>query len=279
VTEQARILVVDDEPTVQKLLVLTFRSRPWHVEAVGTAEEALDRCRAHPYDLMVLDKNLPAMSGPELLRILRDEGDTVSCILMTAYASAESAVEMMALGVDGYLEKPFADLDEVGEKVEGVLRQRREGERRSKSLAEARDHFRRAQVALGGDPASEAAAASKLAVLLACPSQSDREFFTTVLEENVEAVVSFSELMDRLDAGAAADLIIVDAVIASGALTDLIRTIRKAAPAPGLIVVADSVPLKLVTDLIDSGVDALVERPLDPSTFRRNTEHLLRRLR
>jgi len=273
VTEQTRILIVDDEPTVQKLLVLTFKSRPWHVEAVGTAEDALERCHAQSYDLLVLDKNLPAMSGPELLRILRDEGDPVSCILMTAYASAESAVEMMALGVDAYLEKPFADLDDVGKKVEEVLYKRREGQRRSKNLADARDHFRRAQEALGGKESTR-----KLAVLLACPSQADRDFFSTQLDDSIEAVLSSSELTEQLEAGAP-DLIIVDAVIAGGSLTDFVKQLRKRAPGPGLIVVSDSVPLKLVTELIDSGVDALVERPLDPTTFRRNTGHLLRRLR
>ncbi len=274
----ARILVVDDEPTVQKLLVLTFRSRPWHVEAVGTAEEALERCRAQRFDLLVLDKNLPGMNGPDLLRILRAEGDTVSCILMTAYASAENAVEMMALGVDAYLEKPFPDLDDVGHRVEAVLRSRGEVERRSKGLAEARDHFRKAQEALDGGAVAEAG----LHALVASPSQADREFFSLRLAAegvgHVEFVLSSAELLERLEAGGY-DLIVVDALIAGGALAGFAKQVRKLAPAPGLIVVSDTVPLKVVTDLIDAGVDALVERPLAPDTFKRNTDHLLRRLR
>lgn len=285
-TEQARILIVDDEPTVQKLLVLTFKSQPWHVEAVGSAEDALERCRAQKYDLLVLDKNLPEMSGPELLRILRDEGDAVACIMMTAYASAESAVEMMALGVDAYLEKPFPDLEEVGAKVEEVLSQHRDGQRRSKDLAAARDHFRRAQVALGGDlsddstESAEESVAGNLAIVIACPSQADRDLLSAELAgERLTLVLSGSELIDRLERGAVPDLVIVDAVVAGGALTDFVSRLRKLAPGSGFVVVSDSVPLKLVTDLIDAGVDALIERPLDAASFARNTEHLLRRLR
>jgi DNA-binding NtrC family response regulator len=188
---------------------------------------------------------------------------------MTAYASAESAIEMMALGVDAYLEKPFEDLDEVGQRVADILAKRHD----SQSLAQARDHFRRVQEAL-----SARASDDPLHVLVVCPSQADREFLDEHLPEDLEHLLNSVELMERLatDSG---DMAVIDAVVAGGSLAEFVREIRKLAPELGLVVISDGVSLKVVTDLIDAGVDALVERPLDGAAFRRNTEHLLERLR
>ena len=84
---------------------------------LGTAEEALARCRAQRYDLLVLDKNLPDMSGVRLFWQLRNEGHPVACIMVTGYGSAESAVEML-----DQRRLPFDEVYQRYTEVEGVAR-------------------------------------------------------------------------------------------------------------------------------------------------------------
>ena len=86
--------------------------------------------RSQPFDLLLLDKNLPRMNGLDLLRGVRARNATVPAILMTAYASAESATETLNLGVEAYLEKPLDSLAEVVRLISNVLGKKKPGWRR-----------------------------------------------------------------------------------------------------------------------------------------------------
>lgn len=122
------ILLVEDEPTLQRILGSVLSDAGHVVESVGTAEQAVERLddSARPdVDLVLSDKNLPAMNGLDLLTALRareaEAGLVRGFVLVTGYPSRESALRVLHEGGDGYLVKPFRSLVHAMEQVREVL--------------------------------------------------------------------------------------------------------------------------------------------------------------
>ena len=102
-----RILVVDDEDKMRRLLELALIGLGHLVVKAGDGEEALERCAEAPFDLVLTDLRMPRLDGLGLLRRLRERGDTTPVVVLTAHGSVESAVEAMKLGAVDYLIRPF----------------------------------------------------------------------------------------------------------------------------------------------------------------------------
>jgi two-component system response regulator AtoC len=102
-----RILVVDDEEKMRRLLELALTGLGHAVVKAGDGEEALERCAESPFDLVLTDLRMPRLDGLGLLRALRERGDGVPVVVLTAHGSVESAVEAMKLGAVDYLIRPF----------------------------------------------------------------------------------------------------------------------------------------------------------------------------
>lgn len=121
----ARILVIDDDPGVQLLLSRLLRDEGYEVDCVGTGNEAVPLAEEQDYNLFIVDKNLPDVSGVDLIVRVRALQPDSEVIFVTAYASYESAVATLRLGVFDYLEKPFSDMAIVAEKVRRALEKQR----------------------------------------------------------------------------------------------------------------------------------------------------------
>lgn len=106
VTSFATILVVDDEPDLRTLYELTLLREGYRVETAGTLAEARAQLQLCRFDVLITDMRLPDGSGMELLRELRDQRRRERTIVMTAYGSAENAVEALRCGAFDYLTKP-----------------------------------------------------------------------------------------------------------------------------------------------------------------------------
>jgi DNA-binding NtrC family response regulator len=102
-----RLLVVDDEAIVRDSLGAWFRQDGHHVDAAEGAKEALHLCAQGHYDIALLDIKMPGMDGLELQSRLAAADPELTIILMTAYASVESAVRAMKAGAYDYIIKPF----------------------------------------------------------------------------------------------------------------------------------------------------------------------------
>jgi DNA-binding NtrC family response regulator len=116
-----RILVVDDEATIRISLVEALTAAGYEVDDAETGEEALARCHADDFDLLVTDLKLPGISGLEILQALRNQNRSLPVILMTAYGDVDTAVSAMRLGAYDYITKPFK-LAEIRQQVRGALR-------------------------------------------------------------------------------------------------------------------------------------------------------------
>jgi two-component system response regulator PilR (NtrC family) len=119
----ARILVVDDETSMQDFLGILLQRAGHEVVACGTATQAALALESDEYDLVISDIRMPGMSGLELLDHVRDLCPETPVVLITAHGSAESAVEAMKHGAYDYLTKPFS-VDEIRLVVEKALEKR-----------------------------------------------------------------------------------------------------------------------------------------------------------
>ena len=103
---KARVLVVDDEEKLRRVVELQLKTAGFEVEQAGTAEEALKRVEGA--DVILTDLRLPGLSGLELLADLRRQDSHTPVIVMTAFGSIETAVEAMKAGAVDFLPKPFS---------------------------------------------------------------------------------------------------------------------------------------------------------------------------
>jgi DNA-binding response OmpR family regulator len=119
-----RVLIVEDEEDIAGLIKHTLeRTGDTNAEVVRSGDAALQAVVSHPPDLIILDLNLPVLSGIEVCRILRSraEGKNVPIIMLTARASEHDRVVGFELGADDYVTKPFSPR-ELSARVKAVLR-------------------------------------------------------------------------------------------------------------------------------------------------------------
>ncbi len=105
-TPRYRILAVDDERNILKLVSATLKKQGYAVDTALSAEEAIERFNTSTYDLVLSDLKLPGRSGIELLDYLRSREPNLPVIMMTAFGTIENAVEAMKKGAFNYLTKP-----------------------------------------------------------------------------------------------------------------------------------------------------------------------------
>src|ERR1044071_2527808 len=103
----ARVLVVDDEPQIRRILLMMLTKHGFEVAEAESGEEAIAlRPEFHP-DVALLDISLKGIDGIATLQELLTQDKNLSCIMMTAYGTISSAVQAMQLGAFHYLTKPF----------------------------------------------------------------------------------------------------------------------------------------------------------------------------
>lgn len=103
------ILVVDDNPGTVAVLTDILQEAGYNVQVAQNGEEALTMLREIFFDLLIVDLNLPKIGGLALISRAHElYGREVKCIIVTGYASKESAIEAVNLGVQRFLEKPFS---------------------------------------------------------------------------------------------------------------------------------------------------------------------------
>ena len=117
----AQILVVDDEPDLRTLYELTLLREGYRVEAAGTLAQAWEQLEARRFDAVITDMRLPDGLGLELLKRMQAQQRPERCIVMTAYGSAENAVEALKAGAFDYLTKPV-DLKQFRSVVASAIR-------------------------------------------------------------------------------------------------------------------------------------------------------------
>ncbi len=254
-----RLLIVDDEPSLRRLLRLALRGNEWIVDEADCAETALLRVAQEHYDVLLIDNNLPTLSGIELIRRVRARDEAIPIVTMTGHRTRESATELLHLGVTALLEKPFDDVFDVVSTLDvAVAGKRRHAEQRSR-----RERGR-----------------DGLKIILVCPNAAERRWLVGRFARNHDAVLEADagDGIVRIIKSARPDLVLVDAQ-AVGDIADWLAEAAIAAPAAAFAVIAERPSLALVVQLIGLGVRALLERPLYGGLAAARLEAVLARLR
>ena len=119
----ASILVVDDEPIMQEILGDFLREEGYSIDIAGSGEEGVELAQKSSYDCAIVDLMMPGIDGIETMQKLREIDTSLPVIMVTAFASVESAVEAMKRGAFEYITKPFKN-DEVLVVLQKAIRTR-----------------------------------------------------------------------------------------------------------------------------------------------------------
>ncbi len=118
-----RLLVVDDEPDLRELYMLTLLREGWQADEAGSVAQALERMAQHDYEVAIVDMRLPDGEGNDILAWAQARRRAERIIVVTAYGSAASAVQALKMGAFDYLTKPV-ELSQLRQVVRSALGQR-----------------------------------------------------------------------------------------------------------------------------------------------------------
>lgn len=215
------ILLVEDEPTLQRILGSVLGDAGYRIEAVGTAEQALERLEdGADVDLVLTDKNLPRSTGLQLLadvrRAERQGRKPTGVVVITGYPGRDSALQALLDDADGYLVKPFRSLSHAVEEVQRVLgsnlAQRRATARCTRQIVEALEGTGDAtglRVQVVGRPTAGVALQQRGALLVADNAD-------VVVAADVDSLLAIPSPCGRVLLDSGATLADVIALIAAG---------------------------------------------------------------
>ena len=116
----SRMLVVDDDPQIRRVLRTTFVAQGYEVDDAATGEDALERLKTARFDLVVLDMNMPGLGGLETCRIVRSSSD-IAIVMLTVRDGESDKVRALDAGADDYVTKPFSH-SELMARIRAALR-------------------------------------------------------------------------------------------------------------------------------------------------------------
>jgi two-component system NtrC family response regulator len=138
---QARILVIDDDENITKVVAAILRDKGYSVDIAGSGNEAIKKTQKNHYDLMLIDIRLPDMEGTELLTKILDTTPKIRKIIVTGYPTLNNAVTAVNKGADAYVMKPF-DVEKmlatVKEQLEKQMQERKFTEAKVAEFIETR---------------------------------------------------------------------------------------------------------------------------------------------
>ncbi|MCX5810542.1 MAG: response regulator [Proteobacteria bacterium] len=102
-----RLLIVDDNAEIREIVQEYLSDNDCLAEGVSNGREALEKYNTNPYDIIVTDLNMPELSGIELIKLIKQKTDITEFIIITGYASVDTAIEAVKIGAFDYIVKPF----------------------------------------------------------------------------------------------------------------------------------------------------------------------------
>ncbi len=102
-----RILIVDDNAEIREIVKEYLTDEDCLIEGAQNGKEALEKYNKNPYDIIITDLKMPELSGIELIKLIKQKTDATEFIIITGYASLDTAMEAIKIGAFDYIVKPF----------------------------------------------------------------------------------------------------------------------------------------------------------------------------
>lgn len=144
-----KLLLVEDNPELAHWLASLLRAQDFVVDHVDQGDAADQLLRQTRYDVVLLDLNIPKLPGKGVLRRLRERGDTVPVIVLTATESLDQKVLVLEIGADDYLVKPF-EIRELVARIKALVRRQMPGKANDIACGDLRYDLRTRQFTLAG---------------------------------------------------------------------------------------------------------------------------------
>ena len=116
-----KLLIIEDDAEIIRSLSLALKAAGYTVDTAGDGEHGYFLARTNSYSLIILDYNLPGLNGREIIKKIRAEGLSVPILMLTVHSELIDKVDLLTLGADDYLTKPFA-LSELLARLKAILR-------------------------------------------------------------------------------------------------------------------------------------------------------------
>jgi len=123
--KDARILIVDDDENIRKVLVAILEDEGYAVDSVGTAKKGIEATKKKFYNVALIDIRLPDMEGTDLLTQIKETTPKMRKIIITGYPTLQNAIEAVNRRADAYIMKPF-DVKKVLETIKDQLKKQEE---------------------------------------------------------------------------------------------------------------------------------------------------------
>ncbi|MFH1807828.1 MAG: response regulator [Pseudomonadota bacterium] len=268
---ELRVLVVDDEPVIRGVLQQLLVREGFVVDVTAVAESARQRLEETAYDLLVVDKNLPGMSGLDLIAELQDLGHDVPAVLITGYPSVESITAALRAGAVDYIEKPFPNFRQLVQRLRAIVDQRLSEQVYTRMVRDL------TQAVHGAD--EDRLTASVIAhelfafktqfqerpdVLLVEPVGARAEVTSDALQSqglSVEHVRTCSEAAARLDQALLPSGLVVG--LDDPGVLELLEILHAKAPLSGMLAVSHGSDVSLALRAIEAGAEDVVERLIE----------------
>ncbi len=291
-----RILVVDDEEGLLALFAAILPTIGVEFELAASAERALELVRPGRFSLVITDKNLPGMSGLELLKALVAVDPRLGGVMITGYTSAHAISEALELGVYDYLDKPFPELPVLLARLDMALHRHRLHARvmalteklstLAALLPAGRDlpdpRLKRVQELLNKVP-------EPLRIVTLCPTdviaslsgESPFGMGASTTGVTQEPLVDAVALHRVLEGGRKPDLVVVEPRLYNRAIGELVSACRGAEPPlPQVFVATRDESLQLAMDAVGAGVaDYVLVSQATPDQVRQRFSQAVERLR
>jgi len=269
-----RILIIDDEPVIKEVLEIAFGEAGWEVTKADTGEEGLRRLRESSYDVIVVDKNLPGMSGVDFIREVRKQNRVIRILLITAYGSVESAIETLNLGIDAYLEKPFPSVYDVVRAVRAAM------DRFNTRWLDVPAEEAKPAPLSGLGALARASSGRPLRLVLGSPDETFRQRVMAHLElrDRVEQFDATQGVLAAVTQGQH-DAVIIDTAFGVSEVLELVEALAAASPKTQVILFADTLPLETIRRFIELRVQAVIARTAESGKLRRRLLDVLAQIR
>ncbi len=237
-----RLLLIDDEPAILASFALAFGDQEWIVTTAETGEDGLAAHDVGAFDLVITDKNLPGMSGVEVVRQIRQRDDSVTIIMLTGFGSTASAVDTLNAGVDAYVEKPVRDVIRLTARADAIIKRRQKQRSRAKSKDDAPP-----------DP---------FEVLVLTAEERNAKLISADLVGKVDSITVAKNLQEALALfeNTPFGLVLVEEALAN--LCDTIETLKAVTSCPPVAVLGQHLGLDTIMQLVETGIAACIVLPV-----------------